>query len=304
MIRYRCPKCKKALTAHDTEAGAKVACPQCGQHLQIPTPPNQTVLGELIGTQDDPPPANPLPSEGYAGAPPPVRTAALSDAEAVGTKAQGDFPSQDDVDRPLMPCSACGQSVAREAAACPSCGKPNHWTHPQIRRFLRQKHQFESTPHLQAQGKGYVLVGRSTRDKGFTDHVARAVGSVGFFGPATLRGVGKIVAFSVGAGYLSRFLSQVAGPNGQAFTIDFRTTPPAWNSTDDYYWAEVMEFFGLTPPEPPHALERPERNEIDYPPERRDFLKSPAAFFLIFGVVVFLMAVGFCSLVAFTMFHR
>jgi hypothetical protein len=137
---------------------------------------------------------------------------------------------------------------------CPHCGKPNHWTHPEIRRFLKHKNRFVSVPNLQAKGKGYVLVGRSTRDKGIIDRVAGAVGSVGFFGPATLRGFGKIVAFSVGAGYLSRFLSQVAGPNGQAFTIDFRTTPPAWNSTDDYYWSEVMEFFGLTPVRPENAI--------------------------------------------------
>src|SRR5665213_1786515 len=48
VIRYRCPKCKKALTADDAEAGAKFACPQCGQRLQVPTPtPNKTVLGEI-----------------------------------------------------------------------------------------------------------------------------------------------------------------------------------------------------------------------------------------------------------------
>jgi DNA-directed RNA polymerase subunit RPC12/RpoP len=57
-------------------------------------------------------------------------------------------------------------------------------------------------------------------------------------------------------------------------------------------------------PEPPHTPERPESNEIDCPPERQDFLKSPAAFFLFFGAVVFVLAVGFCSLVAFSMFHR
>jgi len=129
MIRYLCPKCKKALTAKDAEAGAQIACPQCSQRLHVPKS-TKTMLG-MAGPLGGPAPASDPPSEGYAGSPPPA----------------------------------------------------------------------------------------------------------------------------------SR-------------------------------------------PEPPSAPEKPERNEIDYPPERQDFLKSPAAFFLIFGAVVFVLAVGFCLLVAFCMFHR
>jgi DNA-directed RNA polymerase subunit RPC12/RpoP len=48
MISFGCPRCKTFLTRLDQEAGGKMACPSCGQRLQIPTPPHKTVLGELI----------------------------------------------------------------------------------------------------------------------------------------------------------------------------------------------------------------------------------------------------------------
>lgn len=36
MIRFGCPMCKSSLQARDQDAGAKFACPKCGQRLQIP----------------------------------------------------------------------------------------------------------------------------------------------------------------------------------------------------------------------------------------------------------------------------
>jgi DNA-directed RNA polymerase subunit RPC12/RpoP len=129
MIRYVCPKCKKALTANDADAGAQIACPQCSQRLHVPKS-TKTMLG-MAGPSSGSAPASALPSEGYAGSPPPA----------------------------------------------------------------------------------------------------------------------------------SR-------------------------------------------PEPPSAPEKPERNEIDYPPERKDFLKSPAVFIVVFSGVVFLLAVWFYALVTISMFHR
>lgn len=38
MIRYTCPNCNRLLESPDHGAGAKLACPQCGQRLQIPVP--------------------------------------------------------------------------------------------------------------------------------------------------------------------------------------------------------------------------------------------------------------------------
>jgi DNA-directed RNA polymerase subunit RPC12/RpoP len=304
MIRYRCPKCKKALTANGADAGAKLACPDCGQRLQVPTPANKTILGEI---QEDSEVSGTEPRQGAFASPPPIRRAATVDmpmAIPVDPPGVQGKPGGDSGIGRLMPCPACGNPIGREAAACLKCGEPNNWTHPRILRFLARKDRFIYIPNLEAQGRGYGLVGRSTRNRNFTDNLADVVGSLGFFGRATPKGLISVIGLSLGAKYLSQSLQSMAGKNGEAFAMDFRTTPPGWKSTNDLYWSEVMEFFGLTPPEPPHTPERPECNEIDYPPERQDFLKSPAAFFLIFGGVVFVLAVGFLLLVSFVMFSR
>jgi DNA-directed RNA polymerase subunit RPC12/RpoP len=306
MVRYLCPMCKKVLTANDAEAGGKLDCPQCGQRLEVPAPPlNKTILGEI---QEGPEAAGTEPRQGAFATPPPIRSAAT---ENIPTAIPVDPPGAQDklggdgsgIGR-LMPCPACGNPIGREAAACLKCGEPNNWTHPRILRFLSRKDRFTYTPNLEAQGRGFGLVGRSTRNRNFTDNLADVVGSLGFFGRASPKGLISVIGLSLGAKYLSQSLRSMAGKNGEAFAMDFRTTPPGWKSTNDLYWSEVMEFFGLTPPEPPPMPEKPERNEIDFPREPSSFLKSPAAFFLIFAGLVFLLAAGFLMLVFSTMPSR
>ena len=52
MIRFQRPRCQASLQVPPRIAGKKGACPKCGQCLQVPTPPRQTVLGVL----SEPPP--------------------------------------------------------------------------------------------------------------------------------------------------------------------------------------------------------------------------------------------------------
>ena len=80
MIRYRCPKCRQLLTAHEDDAGTKLSCPYCGQRVQVPSPSKKTMLGKLEeppGEADDgggerkTAPASSPPR--YMADPPPVR---------------------------------------------------------------------------------------------------------------------------------------------------------------------------------------------------------------------------------------
>jgi hypothetical protein len=51
-IRYRCPHCNAVQEAPDHSAGAKVACPSCGQRLQLPArPPSPGEAGEGVPVQ-------------------------------------------------------------------------------------------------------------------------------------------------------------------------------------------------------------------------------------------------------------
>jgi DNA-directed RNA polymerase subunit RPC12/RpoP len=58
MIRFACPTCQSVLDSPDDSAGDKLACPRCGQRLQVPTPPapppNKTVLGALLPGEGGP----------------------------------------------------------------------------------------------------------------------------------------------------------------------------------------------------------------------------------------------------------
>lgn len=39
----------------------------------------------------------------------------------------------------LIECKTCGKAIASLAEACPSCGAPNDWLHPDIAHFLSIK---------------------------------------------------------------------------------------------------------------------------------------------------------------------
>ncbi len=112
MIRYRCPKCKKSLTAEESDAGTKKNCPHCEQRVKIPVPPppNKTMLGALepptktvLGTLEGAAPAEPLPVAEYAGTTPAVpRTIVVETAatEADRTAHPPDELEEVDDDRP------------------------------------------------------------------------------------------------------------------------------------------------------------------------------------------------------------
>lgn len=64
MIRFGCPTCRSVLESPERKAGDKIACPKCGQRLQVPAPPrNKTVLGTIF----------PEPSGQFRPVDPPVR---------------------------------------------------------------------------------------------------------------------------------------------------------------------------------------------------------------------------------------
>jgi WD40 repeat protein len=74
VLDFRCPSCRNKIHVADNQAGQKIDCPSCGQHLQVPSPkqppgfaPNQTIaehpmeLGELVAPAVQAGPAQPVP---------------------------------------------------------------------------------------------------------------------------------------------------------------------------------------------------------------------------------------------------
>src|SRR4051794_27570372 len=60
----------------------------------------------------------------------------------------------------LIACGACGNQIAVAAAACPKCGAPNSWLHPEIERFAAslQKVNF-LPPQSKVLWKGFRVSG-------------------------------------------------------------------------------------------------------------------------------------------------
>ena len=48
VLHYSCPSCRSPLESLESQAGRKVACPTCGQRMQVPWPAkNKTLVPEL-----------------------------------------------------------------------------------------------------------------------------------------------------------------------------------------------------------------------------------------------------------------
>jgi hypothetical protein len=62
MIAFKCPTCQQVMNTPDEAGGQKLACPKCGQRLQVPPPPQegrhsvpvrQRLAGARAGGQQD-----------------------------------------------------------------------------------------------------------------------------------------------------------------------------------------------------------------------------------------------------------
>jgi outer membrane biosynthesis protein TonB/DNA-directed RNA polymerase subunit RPC12/RpoP len=107
MIRFQCPVCNSVINAQDERTGDKIACPKCGQRLQIPTPP-----------RPKPTPTVPL------VAPAQIQPAAPS----LGKKAATPQLKKAAPDKVVVSCRGCGVTIGvalsqvGQALSCPRCG--------------------------------------------------------------------------------------------------------------------------------------------------------------------------------------
>jgi DNA-directed RNA polymerase subunit RPC12/RpoP len=143
-IQFSCPKCQSKLWAPDDKAGAKFPCPECGQRLQVPPPPNKTILGQVISPNETlpgqpTPQTNPLPAWLSELEPTTTRPAWLSELEPAAAPMGGTEQAQSAAKEPLPPlerpadaaaeiiCRACGRRLRVPGklmgnwARCPGC---------------------------------------------------------------------------------------------------------------------------------------------------------------------------------------
>jgi hypothetical protein len=206
MILFACPICKKALKSPDHGAGKKTHCPRCSQRLRVPT--------DNI---------------------PEVVPASLEDIPEA-------LPARLDDDRnPLTACPACGRAIAKEAMNCPGCGAPNNWLQPEIVRFFNSIHRFDFPTSIQFNYEKYVLTGVDPGSNQMAREFSDFANSIGVIAPLNLHGLATIAGVHFGG----KAIEERAQKKLKAFRIDFTYSPPAWSSTDDSYWYDVMDFFRL-----------------------------------------------------------
>lgn len=200
-------------------------CPHCQKKLKAPeTAEGRRVSCPKCGSSVE------IPSQGIEPAhqPAPALPTAIEHAPATS----------------LINCSDCGRAISREAASCPGCGAPNRWTHPEIQRFLRSIHTFGHIPRFDIHAEKFTLIGVDVGSRDASQAVSSFLNGFSLIVPLDLNGVATLIAGHVGSQMLSKTMSQ----NIRAFRIDFRNTPPTWETTNDKHWEDILEFFGLARP--------------------------------------------------------
>jgi len=152
------------------------------------------------------------------------------------------------------------------ASACPKCGAPNNWLHPEIQRFAVS---LESSNFLPEQSrvswKGYRVWGTaSKKHPGHDKHpltwgpklmiASILLGIVGFLGRLTGASASAGLLFIAPVTFIVGLVASLFGsladsvpPGDQqlGFELDFSCAPPKWTCNDEQYWAEVRRFFNL-----------------------------------------------------------
>jgi DNA-directed RNA polymerase subunit RPC12/RpoP len=116
MIRYNCPRCKKALESPASFAGQKLNCPDCNQRLQIPLPPipsappiNKTILATQEPEAAFAPPSSRSPAQSPPAVPA-MQAELVEEVRAAPARREN--------------CLECGVDVTNRGRVqtCPDCG--------------------------------------------------------------------------------------------------------------------------------------------------------------------------------------
>lgn len=139
----------------------------------------------------------------------------------------------------LIPCPACGRSIATDAQACPGCGRVNDWLHPKLASIVQ---------HLRAHHPDaiYEVLGHRMAIEMRTYNMRQKFGSAclafsmlfligGLFIP-TLMGL-AILLLAVGGCLIAFGLSAFTR---HAIQIDIRQPNPVVAVSDANAWASVI----------------------------------------------------------------
>jgi transcription elongation factor Elf1 len=156
-IRFACPKCQTAYTAHDRDAGKKSECKTCGQRLEVPAPlRSKTVLGQILPETRGPipvPSSPPIPVGRLEPTAEPIPLQPSSPAPAVPAgPIRFDCPTCQTsytVNRASagksMTCRTCGQAMVVPGSSGPREAAPRHAALP-VARAVEPENMPDNAP--------------------------------------------------------------------------------------------------------------------------------------------------------------
>jgi len=227
-IRLRCPNCHSKLKGSDALLGRTISCPACEQ-------PFAASEADVVDDGSSPP-------SGW--------TAATSNPAA---------PPPSNPVRKLITCSACGKSISPAARACPGCGEPDRYVHPEIQRFLDSARASQALPPFSYKIDGFVLSGWAAVQKGALGASMKGsrlfiAGSLmGLFGaglPFLLPIAGLLILVGLFMSSATAFSGFSQADYVSRFSIDFNATPPKWESGDEALWKPVKDVLLKPAPAP------------------------------------------------------
>ncbi len=275
-IATDCPHCRTRIHYESDRAGLFDTCPRCRQLIQLPSLPakephwflgrNKQKLGPFAYTQlVQMAKANMLQQSDML----------LEEGKqrwCRATEVNGLFPvvappggtAAVPLPTAMISCSTCRRSIGSNANACPHCGTPNTWCHPEIARFLNSINDFRGPSRIRFDNSHYWLTGCGLKktDKGkraAADQMASgcfiaALGTLCFFfavysGLRYLVVVGCLSVLVALYHFVGAFFSaSVSTKTEVSFLLDFSKSPPEWTCTDENYWKDVKKFFHLDAP--------------------------------------------------------
>lgn len=181
----------------------------------------------------------------------PVLITEMTDPEPVDIKIVTKEPS---TEGDLIPCGMCGATIAKTANACPTCGAPNRWIHPQVERFIENAQQFRTPAEFQYQCDRETVSGRAMVQRGsfhlgskllIAGILLTAIGGATRLGPIAIGIGGPMALIGLVMSAVGAMSPMKESDTVVRFSIDFSGPTHVWRSTDDEFFGAIKRFYKL-----------------------------------------------------------
>lgn len=153
----------------------------------------------------------------------------------------------------LINCNSCNKEISCMTDRCPSCGHPNDWAHPLIKKFDTVSDNDFNIEFNYSYGRNWVkgTTGDLEEDLAAKMTVSDVVfSSGGFFMGLMLfllllsdTGVAVFFIILFIAWVIYSYFNNSKNRNAHKFYVEFNGNNLTWKSDDDHFWQPVKRYF-------------------------------------------------------------